>query len=194
MYFTDCTTPQEVKTRYKKLVWDLHPDMGGDTAEFQAMGNEYEARLKDFDGHETVGDDGKTRRYRYDEVLEREIMAIVEKLLKLNMKGVTVEIIGWYIWVYGETDPNATKPYRVQLGRKRAKSKVKGQKGEPLGLGLWWHSEKLSWYWKPEGWKSAYSRKSLKQLGEQYGSEKYTAKDDDKPKAGYNRGAKAIPA
>ena len=46
-YFTDCTTTEEITARYKELVKELHPDMGGTTEDFQELQEEYEAALSD---------------------------------------------------------------------------------------------------------------------------------------------------
>lgn len=41
-YFANITTAQELKKAYKRLCLQLHPDKGGDPAEFKAMQAEYE--------------------------------------------------------------------------------------------------------------------------------------------------------
>lgn len=41
-YFEHITTAQELKKAYKRLCLKLHPDKGGDPAEFKAMQAEYE--------------------------------------------------------------------------------------------------------------------------------------------------------
>ena len=41
-YFANITTAQELKKAYKRLCLKLHPDKGGDPAEFKAMQAEYE--------------------------------------------------------------------------------------------------------------------------------------------------------
>jgi DnaJ-like protein len=46
MYFTDCHTTDEIKTRYRKLAMSLHPDKGGDPAVFRELQSQYEAQLK----------------------------------------------------------------------------------------------------------------------------------------------------
>lgn len=50
MYFDRCYTPDELKLRYRELSKLLHPDKGGNTAQFQDMQNEYERAEK------TIGD------------------------------------------------------------------------------------------------------------------------------------------
>ena len=48
MYFTNCHTAADCKTRYHELAKQLHPDkQGGSTAAFQEMQEEYEARLRE---------------------------------------------------------------------------------------------------------------------------------------------------
>ena len=46
-YFNNCNTADECKTRYKELAKKLHPDIGGNTDEFQRMQAEYEQRLNE---------------------------------------------------------------------------------------------------------------------------------------------------
>jgi curved DNA-binding protein CbpA len=41
-YFDDCTTQEQVKTKYRKLAKEYHPDHGGNTDTFKAMQKEYE--------------------------------------------------------------------------------------------------------------------------------------------------------
>lgn len=40
-YFKNCNSIEEVKTQYKKLALENHPDRGGDTATMQAINAEY---------------------------------------------------------------------------------------------------------------------------------------------------------
>lgn len=46
-YFSDCTTEDQITARYKELVKELHPDMGGVLEDFQDMQAEYEQALSD---------------------------------------------------------------------------------------------------------------------------------------------------
>jgi predicted ATPase len=48
MYFQNCHTAATCKTRYRQLAIQLHPDkQGGNTAAFQEMQAQYEARLRE---------------------------------------------------------------------------------------------------------------------------------------------------
>ena len=52
MYFANCNTPEEVKSKYRLLAMENHPDMGGDTRTMQDINAEYLTILKRLDGHE----------------------------------------------------------------------------------------------------------------------------------------------
>ena len=41
-YFTEITTPQQAKEKYRKLAKKMHPDVGGSPIEFQEMQMEYQ--------------------------------------------------------------------------------------------------------------------------------------------------------
>jgi len=47
-YFTEITTPQQAKERYRKLAKKMHPDVGGSPIEFQAMQKEYQTCISNF--------------------------------------------------------------------------------------------------------------------------------------------------
>ena len=48
-YFTNITTPEELKKQFRTLATKLHPDRGGNAEEFKKMMAEYMAISKDFD-------------------------------------------------------------------------------------------------------------------------------------------------
>lgn len=127
-YFKTCTTLEELKAEYKRLVFKHHPDRGGDTATMQEINAEYDdlfPRLKNIHKNK----DGKT--YEKDTAeAPNEFRDLIEKLMK--MEGCHIEVIGCFLWVSGNT-----KPYKEDL-------KV---------LGFKWHSKKLCWYKAPEGYK-----------------------------------------
>lgn len=47
VHFTSCKNIQELKTKYKKLCFKLHPDKGGNSADFQIMQNEFIQKLSE---------------------------------------------------------------------------------------------------------------------------------------------------
>ena len=46
-YFNSFNDLQELKTQYKKLAFQFHPDKGGSKEDFQVMSAEYKRLLKD---------------------------------------------------------------------------------------------------------------------------------------------------
>ena len=45
-YFADCTTEAEIKTRFKKLAKEMHPDSGGTHDQFTELVRQYQQRVK----------------------------------------------------------------------------------------------------------------------------------------------------
>lgn len=54
MHFYNCYTPDELKSRYRDLVKQLHPDKGGDKTQFQAMQGEYEQAKSRVQSQESI--------------------------------------------------------------------------------------------------------------------------------------------
>ncbi len=150
-YFTfgENETIDSLKKQYWKLARQYHPDFNGGNEEAnQAMKDviaEYEKALQEL---------GKEKKKNYR--LDQEFIDIIDKIISLNMQGdVTIEICGWFIYVYGE----GTKPYKDQLNRK-------------TGVGLYWNPKKQVWYWKPAWYKSRNRNAwSMDQIRSVYGSE-----------------------
>lgn len=115
-YFSNCTTLEEVKSTYHKLVKQLHPDNGGNAEEFKTMSNEYKEafnRLKNVHkNHE-----GKTYTKETEETPE-QFADLIRTLTKFN--GCIVELIGSWIWVSGNT-----KDYKDELKKLNFKFSAK---------------------------------------------------------------------
>lgn len=157
-YFSDFSTIDAIKKQYKKLAFQFHPDIaGGSTQKMQELNNEYEEALKLC---------GTANKKNYS--LDQEYIDIIDALIKLNMQGVKIEICGWFIWVSGETGEE-TKQYSKQLGKN--------------GLGLIWHGQKKSWYYKPK-WYYNKSKNSweMDKIRDVYGSEKVNANTNNSNK------------
>ena len=117
-YFQSCTTPQEIKTRFKALAMAHHPDKGGSTAIMQIINEQYHLNLKACDGISY----GK-HKYNYRPSYES---AVQEMIMKVINYPVNVEVIGSWIWLTGDT-----KPHRAEFKK----------------LGFRFSPEKCSWYW-----------------------------------------------
>ncbi len=137
------STIDSIKKQYKKLAFMYHPDLEhGDLEKMKQVVNEYELALKAI---------GKIHNKSYS--LDQEFVDIIEKLIKLNMKDVEIEVCGWFIYLHGNT-----KPYKDLLGKN--------------GLKLIWNPKESNWYWKPSWYyKKNRNSWSMEKKRSVYGSE-----------------------
>lgn len=185
-FFSHSMTVEQVKSVYKQWAMKLHPDLHQDGKEFytdcmKELNKQYESALRNCDGQESVGSDGKSHTYKYDYAFEKEITQVIETLIanlsdRILNNEIDVYLIGIYVWI-GRTSKEMTDVRKV-LG-----------KVDDGGLGFRWNSTRMMWYWKPEGVRSYKSSKGLAHIAAQYG---YTnIKDEVKKPSGKSR-AKAI--
>jgi hypothetical protein len=142
-YFKDCLTIDEVKAMYKTLAKQHHPDCGGDTETMQAINSEYAfvcAKILKA-GNLSVEDTDEQLR------MSEEYRKVIEQIISLP--GITIEVVGMWIWVTGET-----KPVRYQL----------------KDAGLFYASKTQAWYYRAEEHKTNGSKKSLDEIRAKYGS------------------------
>ena len=98
-YFTGCKSIDDVKQKFHELAKKLHPDAGGDAAEFRAMMTEYKRAFEDLKNIR-VNAQGETYEKESTETPE-EFAEILMKII--HLEGVTIEIIGSWVWVTGNT-------------------------------------------------------------------------------------------
>ena len=141
-------TLEELKSMYRNLAMTHHPDRGGDTETMKTIIAEYEAlfpMLKDVHKNK----DGKkyTARQSSNETADH-FKNLIDELMKMD--DITIEIIGCFVWVTGDTKPH--------------KDKLKALKFQ-------WHTKKIAWYLKPENYKKR-SRKEygLDEIRRMYGT------------------------
>jgi len=138
-----------------------HPDRGGDTATMQDINKEYHDRLKGYDGNTFRGFDGKEHTYRYNRQTEQEILDKITELFKIKMVDISIELIGTWLWVHGET-----RPYRDELKK----------------IALKWHSKRLKWFFHTKtSYRRKYSGTDFDTIRAMYGSEEMTAKQQEQP-------------
>lgn len=86
------STVDSIKKQYKKLAFQYHPDVGGDTEKMKIINAEYEKALLEL---------GKMNNKNYS--LDEEFINIIDELIKLKMKNVIIEVCGWFVYVSGDT-------------------------------------------------------------------------------------------
>lgn len=150
--FTNCKTLEELKREYHKLVMINHPDRGGDTAKMQQINLAYEKFFSLLKNKHAKAD-GEAYEKETEETPEM-FKDLLEKLI--HFEDCTIEIIGCFIWVSGNT-----KAYKEMLKE----------------MGFKWSSKKLCWYKSPEGYKR-FGKKNydLDEIRGMYGSENVKTK------------------
>jgi hypothetical protein len=143
-WFSHCKTIDEVKSLYKKLAKENHPDRGGDTATMQAINREYA-----FACAHIVKGSGLSEEQTETEIrVSEEYRRVIEQLMPLL--GITIELVGLWLWVTGNT-------YPVRRELKAA--------------GLFFASKKQAWYYRSEQYKTRGNGEPLEKIRARYGSE-----------------------
>lgn len=149
-FFTNCANLDELKRAYKAAARLNHPDVGGDTATMQKINAEYADRfefLKKVQNDAAQADDtGKTRATTET---AGEFIDIINHLL--TMDGLTVELVGSWLWCSGNTAAH---------------------KDALKAIGFKWSPTKKMWHWHhPEPgdhWRRG--NKSMAAIRQKYGS------------------------
>lgn len=153
-YFEDCKTLDEAKSLYYKLAMQLHPDKGGNTADFQELLHQFESfrpRTEKFQGE---ADQWKAQEYAH----------IIDQLIKIP--GIIIEICGSWVWITGNTKPH--------------KDEIKSiDPGESFKRGF--NRKKEAWYFSPKSYrKRSRQELDLDQIRDLYGSQKVDREREEK--------------
>lgn len=148
MYFNNCNSLDELKTEFRKLAMQHHPDHGGDTATMQQINAAYTQAVKNFSryGKTTKSQAKEQSAYRRTGKTPSHVQAAIEVVS--NLPGLTVELVGLWVWVSGDT-----YPYRETF-------KANGFK---------WASKKRMWYFA--GIESSGYGQDMDSIRNKYGSE-----------------------
>ena len=140
--FREVTGINEAKKIYKTLAKKLHPDVGGDEESFKILNAVYTDLIE----HKIY--------FSNDIKIDIELEKIIS--LILHFENITIELVGSWIWVSGDT--------------KEIKDKLKE-------IGFKWASKKRMWFYGEMKGRNPHE-KSLEEIKAKYGSE--TLKSDKK--------------
>lgn len=163
-YFSECQTIAEGKARYRELVMEHHPDRGGDTrtmqdvnaawAEFQANHAKADGYRRQQDAH-AEGRKSAADFHNLDEVAE-QLRVKIE--WALNLEGVEVELMGFWIWLTGNT-----KAHKEAIKANTEGEEIKWR----------WAREKEAWYFAGVPSFNR-ERRSLDEIRSMHGSQKFS--------------------
>ena len=153
MYFSHLHTVADIKTAYRELAMQHHPDRGGHTATMQAINAEYHEALQRCDGQTETGSDDREHTYHYHEDAEQAIIDKIADLIAANVPAAAdVYLIGTWVWIVGDT-----KPIKETLKELKCR----------------WHAKRKCWYWHPHTYRHRYSKHAdLGDLAYKYGARK----------------------
>nr|WP_067059995.1 J domain-containing protein [Mucilaginibacter sp. L294] len=144
-FFEKCTTLDEVKSTYKKLAMQYHPDRGGDTATMQEINKEYAFISAKIASGASFTAEEREKQMNFSEAYRK----VIEQIIYLP--DILIEQVGFWIWVTGQT-----KPVKEELKK----------------AGLFFASKKMAWYYRSEEYKvKRGGKKSLDEIRSKYGSE-----------------------
>lgn len=150
-WFSNVSNIDSLRNIYKKLLIKFHPDNNPNTdttSIMQEINSEYDMLLKQFQ---------QSSDYK-ETVSEEELKSVLNEVVKLKA-NITIELIGTWIWIKGDTYP--------------IKTRLKE-------LGFRWASKKGMWCW---GTMAHSCRKTMDMsyIRQKYGSTVYSREQQNDP-------------
>lgn len=158
---------EDLKSIYRKLALENHPDRGGDKIKMQEINAEYAELFEALKNtHKSTRPDGPRTYQAETAETPEDFINIVNELFKLD--GLEVELCGRWLWIGGET--------------RQHKDRLKA-------LGCKWSKNKLKWSWHfPEDAAWQYKGKkswSMDRIRDRFGSECLGADEDRRSSGAY---------
>ena len=160
-YFKNVQTLEELRKQYKVLLKKYHPDNGNGSEEitkainieyerlFKLLKNNHDSRQHNAEsGNKTSNAKSSYDNMKYDFAEDSLLREMLQKVIYFS--DITIEIIGNWIWVSGNT-----YPYRKEL----------------KDLGFKFAGQKKCWYWHSESFrKKSHKKLSMGDIRNYYGS------------------------
>lgn len=158
MHFDHCTSLNELKSAYKALALENHPDMGGDVRAMQEINAEYDRVFSKLKAEQNKRAGEPESGARKTTEAPEEFREVVAALLKI--RGIELELCGSWIWVSGDT-------YEARAELKAA--------------GCLFSRSKRRWYWRhaEDGCRWSRGRQTMGEIRAKYGSEWIGEGDDE---------------
>ena len=149
-YFLNVSNSNELKSLYRKLCNELHPDKGGKTSAFIAMMNEYNS-IKDSFNNEN------------ENLNAEQFYNLLQQLEKLT--NVRIEFIGYFIWLFDEVEGSMYQQKEI----------IKSFIFDGYNSARW-AKVKKSWYFSPADYKSRGKAVDLSLIKTKYGVQSFQSK------------------
>lgn len=142
-YFEGISTLEEAKKRYRELAKEHHPDRGGDTETMKTINAQYDFICAKILKGENLNTEEFNEEWEASQTFKNRIFSII------NLEGITIEIVGLWIWVTGNTYP---------------------VRNELKSAGYFFASKKVAWYWRPEHAAGGRGNSTLEEIKTKYGA------------------------
>lgn len=150
-HFSTCKTLQELKNKYRELVFANHPDRGGDHKKMVEINLEYELAFAYIKEHPQNVQDKEGN-------IHDGFLDIINKII--HLPEINIEICGNWLWITGNT-----YPVRQQLKE----------------AGFFWRSNKKAWSWNPPEYKSSRHKSwEMDKIRGIYGSQAIASQEREK--------------
>ena len=151
-YFLGVKNANELKSLYRKLCNELHPDKGGNASEFITMMDEYNS-IKDSFNNETESENLNAEQF-YN---------LLQQLEKLT--NIRIEFIGSFIWLFDEVEGSMYQQKEI----------IKSFIFDGYNSARW-AKVKKSWYFSPADYKSKGKAVDLNLIKTKYGVQSFQSK------------------
>ena len=155
-YFAGIIGVENIKTRYRELALEHHPDRGGDLAIMQEINRQYHERLKASNESTSRRSDGESHTYYYNEARETAVAEKLAEVIGRNLPDIRIMLVGTWLWVDGET-----KAVKAQLKE----------------MGFRWHGQRGKWYWNTGSYRRGKSNADFGEIAAKYGYKEFHSEE-----------------